>query len=66
MHQWQKPTFHALDPLPQEVSFRSRYHHAPFGEFKRVVLLNEEGALAGANGRRDDSLPDVEVALSSR
>jgi hypothetical protein len=31
-----------------------------------VVLLNEEGALAGANGTRDDSLPDVAVVLSSR
>jgi hypothetical protein len=62
----EKTNFRAFDPLPQEASFRSRYHHPLYGEFSRVVLLNEEGALAGLNSRRDDSFPGVAVAPSSR
>jgi len=66
MYRWQKLTFHAFDPFRKKSASAAAITTPPFGEFKRVVLLNEEGAPAGANGRRDDSLPGVEVALSSR
>ena len=66
MYRWQKLTFHAFDPFRKKSASTAAITTPSYGEFNKVVLLNEVDALAGTNGRRDDSLPDVAAVLASR